>query len=336
MKRTKYIAVITLALFAYAQSSLAEAPAAQKPVTEQLVDTLTKLSSGPHKGFRSNHAKGIMASGTFLPTAQAATITKAVHLQPTSEPIPVTVRFSNATGLPTIADGDPNSRPKGMAIRFNIPGGGITDIVAISVNAFPASTPEDFLGLLNAVAESTPGKPSPTPIESFLGSHPAALSFVKLPKPAPASFASQAFFGVNAFEFTNAKNEVKYGRYRIIPEAQDTALSDDEAAKRPADYLIKELPGRLKTNPAKFKIAVQLANKDDEINDPAIIWPEDREIVELGTLTLDSVMENSQVVEKTIMFNPLTLPDGIAPTNDPVLLARPGAYAVSFGRRLAN
>ena len=336
MKKTNYLAILTLAALSTAQLALADEAVNPKPVTEQLVDTLTKLSNGPHKGFRSNHAKGIMASGTFVPTAQASKVTKAAHLQPSDNLIPVTVRFSNATGVPTIADGDSNARPKGIAIRFTLPDGGLTDIVAISVNAFPAATPEDFLGLLNAVADTKPGTPSPTPIEAFLGSHPAALKFVKMPKPAPASFASQAYFGVNAFEFTNSKNEVRYGRYRILPESQDLYLSDEDANKKPADYLIQELPNRLKANPAKFKIFIQLANKGDEINDPTIVWPDDREVVELGTLTLNSVVENSNVVEKSIMFNPLALPDGIAPTNDPVLLARPGAYAVSFGRRLAN
>jgi catalase len=40
--------------------------------------------------------------------------------------------------------------------------------------------------------------------------------------------------------------------------------------------------------------------------------------------------------EKTTMFNPLTLVDGIEASEDPILLARPGAYAVSYGRRLGQ
>jgi catalase len=31
---------------------------------------------------------------------------------------------------------------------------------------------------------------------------------------------------------------------------------------------------------------------------------------------------------------PVALPDGIAASEDPVLRARPGAYAISFGQRL--
>ena len=38
-------------------------------VAVQLVDTLTELAQGPHKGFRSNHAKGVVVTGSFTPTA---------------------------------------------------------------------------------------------------------------------------------------------------------------------------------------------------------------------------------------------------------------------------
>lgn len=308
-----------------------EAVVPEKPVTEKLVDTLTQLSKGPHKGFRSNHAKGIMAEGTFIPSPKAASLSKAAHLQ--GSPSPALVRFSNATGVPTIADADGNAMPKGMAIRFTLPDGGSTDIVAISVNSFPTATPEEFLGLLNAVAESGPDVPSPTPIETFLATHPAAMKFVSTPKPVPVSFATQPFFGVNAFAFTNAQGETRYGRYRIVPVAGEKYLPEAEASKQTANFLMIELPARLSKEEAKYRILVQLANPGDSINDPTVVWPEDREQVELGVLTLKSAVADSLQAERTIMFNPLALTEGIAPSDDPILLARPGAYAVSFGRR---
>jgi len=303
----------------------------EKPVTEQLVDTLTQLSKGPYKGFRSNHAKGIMAEGTFTPSAEAAKLSKAAHLQGSASP--VLVRFSNATGVPTIADADGNAMPKGMAIRFTLPDGGSTDIVALSVNSFPTATPEEFLGLLNAIADSGPDVPSPKPIETFLATHPAAMKFVSTPKPVPVSFAAQPFFGVNAFAFTNAQGKTRYGRYRILPISAEQYLTAEEAGKQVPDFLMAELPARLNKEEVKYRILVQLANPGDPTNDPTVVWPEDREQVELGVLTLKSAVADSLQVERTIMFNPLALLDGIAPSNDPVLLARPGAYAVSFGRR---
>jgi len=286
-------------------SSLAQADGnTDKPVTEQLVDTLTTLAGGPHKGYRANHAKGIMVSGIFTPASSAAGLSKAPHLQSTSTP--VTVRFSNATGVPNIPDANGNAFPKGLAIRFQLPDGSETDIVSISVNGFPAATPEDFLGLLNAVAASGPGAAKPSPVEQFLGTHPAALKFVSTPKPAPVSFATQAFYGVNAFSFTNARGEIRYGRYQIIPLDGQQSLTE------------------------------QQAEKADVINDPTVVWPDSRPQVELGVLTLKAAIADSQQLEKTLMFNPLLLPDGIAASDDPILLARPATYAVSYGRRLGN
>lgn len=307
---------------------------ADKPVAEQLVDTMTKLAGGPHKGYRANHAKGIMVSGTFTPAISAASLSKAPHLQSVSTP--VTVRFSDATGVPNIPDANGNAFPKGISIRFQLPDGTYTDIVSISVNGFPAATPEDFLGLLNAVAASGPEAPKPSPVEQFLGSHPAALKFVTTPKPAPVSFATQAFYGVNAFSFTNAKGESRYGRYQIIPLLGQQSLTAEEAAKAAPNYLMDELPARLKTAEVKYRLLVQLAEKNDVINDATAIWPDSRPQVELGVLTLKAPLPDSQQVEKKVMFSPLNLPEGIAPSEDPILLARPAAYAVSYGRRLAE
>jgi catalase len=295
-----------------------------KSVAEQTIAHLNRLSGGPHSGMRANHAKGLLVSGSFTPSAGAAAISIAPHFK---ETVPVIVRFSTGTGLPVIADGNPNSRPYGMAIRYTLPQGGVTDFVGISYDGFPVSTPEDFLGLLNALGSTEKS------IDSFLASHPAALAFVRAPKPAPVSFGSQSYFGVHAFEFTNANGESRFGRYRIVPLNGNEFLSEAEAAKRSNDYLIEELPLRLAQGEVKFKLVLQLAEKGDVTNDASIAWPKERAVIELGTLTLSKPVANSRQQEKTLAFNPLILPDGIAPSSDPVLLARPIVYAISVGRR---
>ena len=305
---------------------------AAKPVTEKIVDTLTKLAGGPHAGYRANHAKGIVVLGEFTPAKSAASITKAAHLQKTKSP--VIVRFSDATGVPTIPDADGNAFPKGIAIRFTLPDSTTTDIVSISTNGFPAATPEDFLGLLNAVAASGPDAPKPAPIETFLDTHAAAKTFVTMPKLPPVSFATQGFYGVNAFKFTNAKGETQYGRYRIMPVKGQQFLSADAAKKTTPNYLFEDLPKRLAKKPVQYQLSVQLADKTDNVNDATAVWPDSRKQVLLGTLTLKTVDADGVKFEKATMFNPLTLVDGIEASEDPILLARPAAYAVSYGRRL--
>ena len=307
----KTFTVILSLVFVYAVNSSYAAdmsPDSSKPVTEQLVDTMTQLAHGPYAGFRANHAKGIMTIRKFIPAA----------------------------GVPNLPDADPNASPHGMAIRFTLPDGSETDIVSISANGFPASTPEEFLGFLNAVAASGPGAPKPTPIEQFLGTHPAAQKFAATPRPAPASFATLAFYGVNAFRFTNAKGESRYGRYRIMPAAGEHSLTEQQAAKASPNYLMDELPARLKKGKVKFNILVQLAEKDDVINDDTVVWPDSRSLVKLGTLSLDKVLPNSAEMEKTFMYSPLNLTDGIDASDDPILNARPAAYAISFGRRFGG
>lgn len=331
---TKPILLSLSLLAAGTAGAYAADDAAAKPVTEQLVDTMTKLAGGPHAGYRANHAKGIVTTGEFTPAASAATITKASFMH--GQPTPVVVRFSDATGVPDMADADGNGFPKGMAIRFQLPEGAYSDMVLISINGFPSATPEDFLGLLNAVAASGPDAPKPSPVEQYLGAHPAALKFVTTPKPSPVSFATQAFYGVNAFKFTNANGETHYGRYRVEPLAGQHFLSKADTEKAAANYLMDELPSRLKQGAVQYRIALQVAEEGDAVNDPTQLWPETRKIVELGTLTIDAMHADGSKFEKSTMFNPLALVDGIAPSADPILLARPGAYAVSYGRRLGS
>ncbi|MBV8469295.1 MAG: catalase family peroxidase [Pelomonas sp.] len=321
------VAALLMAAPTYAD----DAPAADStPLPVALVNALNKLSGGPHAGYRANHAKGVMVTGTFTPAAGARALSKAPQFL---RPVPVTVRFSNGTGVPTLPDADPHASPHGMAIRFQLPKGATTDIVGISANGFPVATPEDFLALLQAIAASGPDAAKPTPVEQFLGSHPAALKFVTTPRPAPESFATLAFYGVNAFKFTNAKGASSYIRYQILPAAGEHGLSDEAAAKAAPDYLMDELPARVAKVPVKFKLLAQLAKEGDKVDDPTAVWPETNRVVELGTISLTKAVTDQAAEQKRILFNPVSLPAGIEPSADPVLAMRFPAYAVSFGQR---
>jgi catalase len=326
------IAISSL-LFAILSSSASADDASSKSVVEQIVDAQTTLAKGPYKGLRVNHNKGIVVTGSFIPSTSAASITKAAHLQNT--PSKVTVRFSNAGGVPTIEDTNPNANPRGIAIRFELPDGSITDIVSLSINAFPVSTPEAFLEFLNARIATKPDSPKPTLVEKMVAATPSLQKFIAIPKPFPVSFATHNYFGINAFEFTNSQGEKHYVRYQIVPMNGQELLNADEVAKAKPNYLFEELPQRLKKGEAKFRLLAQVAAKDDVVNDPTVVWPNDRKLVELGIISLKAPVADNAAAEKTLAFNPLILLDGIAPSEDPVLLARPGAYAVSVGRKLA-
>jgi catalase len=288
---------------------------------------------GPHPGFRPAHAKGLMLRGTFTPAPNATSLTKAPHI--TRASTPVTVRFSNSTGLPNIPDNAPDANPRGLAIRFNLAEHAHTDIVSHSTDGFPTRDGAEFLEFLKAAGASGPEVPSPKPIERFLGEHPTALKFVQTPKPFPSSLARETYFGVTAFRFTNAQGESKYGRYRIVPEAGNDYLTDDAVSRLHADHHSEELAHRVKQNPIRFKILVQMAAPGDITDDATIHWPEDRELVELGTLELSSVVEDTLVEQKQIIFDPIPRVDGIEPSADPLLELRAAIYLLSGRERRA-
>lgn len=290
---------------------------------------------GQHPGFRPAHAKGAMLSGTFTPSPTAASLTRAPQAMRPSTP--VLVRFSNSTGLPLIPDNNPNANPRGLAIRFQLAEHVHTDIVSHSTDGFPTHTGQEFLELLRAAAASDPSKPgpSPSPIEAFLGTHPAALAFVQTPKPSPSSFARETYFGVTAMRFTNKDGVSRYGRYRVVPDAGNDFLNDAIAAAKGPDYLFDELAERIAKEPIKFRILVQLANEGDVVDDTTIHWPEDREVVELGALTLNQPVADSAHEQKTIIFDPIPRVDGIEPSDDPLLELRAAIYLISGRRRRA-
>jgi catalase len=299
---------------------------------EQLLQQFDILF-GLHPGFRPAHAKGLLLTGTFKASSNASTLTRAPHV--TGESTPVTVRFSDSTGLPLIPDNDPNADPRGLAIRFNLAEHVHTDIVSHSTDGFPTRTGQEFLEMLQAVVASSSSKESPSPIEKFLGTHPAALAFVQTPKPAPASFATESYFGVTAMRFTNRQGVSRYGRYRIVPEAGVHHLTPDEAKSKDADFLFNEIKQRIESGAVRFRILVQLASDGDIVDDATVHWPEDREILELGTLSLTDVARDNAQEQKKIIFDPIARVEGIEPSDDPLLELRAAVYLLS-GRRRRN
>jgi catalase len=286
---------------------------------------------GLHPGFRPAHAKGIMLTGTFTPTPGAQTLTKAPHIA--RESTPVTVRFSNSTGLPELPDSAPDANPRGLAVRFNLAEHVHTDIVGHSTDGFPARDGYQFLELLRAAASSGPDVPSPKPIEIFLGSHPAALAFVQTPKPFPTSLATESYFSVTAFEFTNAAGEKKFGRYRILPVAGESYFSDDQVAKIAPSYHFDEIVERVAGAPIRFTIRVQVAAEGDTVDDATVHWPESREQVEFGTLELTHAVADTPHQQKHIIFDPIPRVDGIEASADPLLELRAAIYLLSGRRR---
>jgi catalase len=300
-----------------------------KSLAQQIFDTMQQAGAKP--GYRTAHAKGIVCQGTFAPSKEAATLSKAAHFQRAS--VPVIVRFSNAAPDPSTPDNSPNAGPRGIAIQFNLPDGGKTDIVSLSHNGFAVGTGEDFLALEKAVVATNPSQPHPWPIEAFLGAHPLALKFVQESQVIPVSYGTLGYFSNNAFIFVNKDGVKQAGRYKILPDAGLHNLSDAEAKTKSANFLAEELRTRLKTGPVKFRLVVQLANPGDPTNDGSLVWPDDRRTIDVGTLSITSVVADSDAAQKALVFFPTTLTDGIELSDDPLPSLRTSVYVLSFAHR---
>ncbi len=298
---------------------------------QQLLDALDALF-GLHAGFRPAHAKGLMCSGTFKPSAQAAGLTRAPHANRTSTP--VTVRYSNSTGLPNIPDNDPaNSGPRGFAVRFHLADHVHTDVVAHSTNGFPVRTGEEFLQFLQAAAAAGAGRPET--MGAFLGAHPNAKRFVEAPKPVPTSFAREAFFAVTAFKFANAAGVSRYGRFRIRPELGTQYLSNEEAAAKSANVLFDEIGPRLAQGPIALAVLVQVAESGDDVTDASVPWPDSRTEVPFGTITLAARADDQEPDRRKIIFDPNPRVNGIDSAGDPLTDVRSDVYLLSGRRRRA-
>jgi catalase len=322
------IVPFTLSLL-FAPSAFAQNDTNQKSTPAGLVDALNGVF-GKQTDNRAVHAKGIVLEGKFTPSPDAATLSKAPHLQDTA--VPVTVRFSDFAGVPAIPDTDPNASPRGMAVKFHLPDGSDSDLVAHSYNGFPTATADEFQQLLIALAASGPDAPKPTPLEKFFETHPIAKTFLTSEKPAPVSFGTLPYFGVNGFKFTNAKGDVTYVRYRLEPEGGAQYLTKDQLAAAGPNYLMDEIRKRVGEGPVRFKYLAQVAEQGDKLDDPSIAWPDNRKTVELGVIEIDKVDPDSDAAQRALLFIENAVPPGIEP-EDPMINARSAAYAVSFARR---
>ena len=301
-------------------------------LSRAVLATFDNANGGGHPGFRAAHAKGVLLTGTFSPAPEAASLTRAPHVQRPSTP--VSVRFSDFAGIPAVRDNDPQgASPRGFAVRFHLDDHVHTDIVGHSTDNFPTRTAEELMEFLKALIATHPSDRRPNAIEQFLAAHPAAMAFVQTPKPIPTSFARESFFAVSAFKFTNAEHVSRFGRYRILPLAGNEYLDDAAAAAMGGNFLIEEIQQRAAKGPVRFRIVVQLAQAGDVTDDATIRWPETRPQIAFGEIALTTVAPDNAAEQQRIIFDPIPRVDGIEPSADPLFEPRANVYLLSGRRR---
>jgi catalase len=295
----------------------------------RLTDGLEEVN-GVHPGFRRNHAKGVGVSGFFESNGNGARLSKAVVFRPGR--VPVIGRFSLSGGQPYGADKPDIVR--GLGLEFSLPDGELWRTALINRPVFPVRTPEAFYEqLIASKPDPRTGLPDQAKMAAFLARHPETVQALTVFKSQPFSsrFENSTFYGLNAFRFIDAAGASIPVRWLLTPELPYEAPSAPETQDK--NYLFDALIAAIHRQPLRWRLIVIIGQPGDPTNDATIAWPKEREKVDVGSVTLERVESEETSAATTINFDPLVLPTGIAPSDDPLLSARSAVYAQSFTRR---
>jgi catalase len=286
---------------------------------------------GVHSGFRRNHAKGVGVSGFFESNGNGVRLSEAGVFRPGR--VPVIGRFSLGGGQPDVAD-TPDA-VRGLGLQFSLPDGELWRTAMVNLPVFLVRTPEAFAELLIASKpDPNTSKPDPTTIQAFFARHPESVKALAVIKgqPVASEFGNSTFHGLNAFRFINSAGDSIPVRWLMTPMQPFQAASAG-SAPQDKNFLFDALIAAIHRQPLQWRLVVIIGQPGDPTNDASIAWPAERQQVDVGTLTLDRVESDGTSAAADINFDPLVLPAGIKPSDDPLLSARSAVYAQSFRRR---
>jgi catalase len=300
----------------------------QRLTPDKVVDALAP-PTGVSLGHRRNHAKGICFTGSFEANGAGSALSKAEVL--VRGQYPAVGRFNLGT-----ADADaPDAtvRVRGMGLRISPPGGQEWRMAMINAPIFAVSTPQGFYGLLVASASKDPNA-----MKTFAGAHPEFGPFGAWATQGTwtGSYAEERYNGLDAFLFVDSSGHEHAVRWSLVPAAQATPVSPEALATRGPDFLEQEITDRVRSGPVRWTIAVTVANPGDPTADPTKAWPDDRQTLEVGTLTVQKIEPERDGPCREINFDPTVLPPGIEVSDDPFPAARSSAYRVSYDLRTAE
>lgn len=316
--------VVIAGLFLYAGGWLT--PHALTPAA--MVNTFEHLD-GKHPGFRRNHAKGVCITGYFESNGEGQALSKAQIFRPGR--VPIVGRFALAGGMPFAADTAHTVRS--LAILFKQPDGEEWRTGMINIPVFLVNTPQDFHDfMLVSSPDPHTGKVDQTAMNAFLAKHPETAAALKVigSHPFSSGFADSPYYGLNAFRFVNAKDESTPVRWWIKP---DQTFEADNSATTDKNYLFDAVITKIHSGPLRWHLILTVGQPGDPTAEAAISWPEDRKQIDAGTLVIDAIESEDTSPTRDITFDPLVLPAGISPSDDPLLSARSASYSQSFRRR---
>ena len=142
----------------------------------------------------------------------------------------MTVRWSNAGGNAAVPDPKPDIR--GMAVKFHLPDGTVTDLLGQTSPRFPTDDPEEFVALTEASerAADVPAVPGPAPEHAAVdrGRSLRARSIARR-----HSFAEVTFYPIHAYGWLAADGTPHLGALHLParPRPRRTGSSSGSRAR---------------------------------------------------------------------------------------------------------
>jgi catalase len=320
-----------IAVFAYTGGWLSPARLTQTKMVAAI-----QAGTGDHPGFRRAHAKGMCISGWFDSSGAAVPWSKAAVFA--QGRVPLIGRVALASGMPSQSDASVPVRS--MALRFIQSDGvewrtGMNNIPVFVVNSAAAF----YEQAVASKPDPATGKPDPAAMGAFLSRHPEtarAFGLIGMHPPA-AGFAGETFNSLNAFVLVNAAGTRVPVRWAVVPMqpavVQASSPDDDSAAPPEKNRLFDDFIVQVHEHPLRWRLVITLGQPQDPTADATLPWPEDRQRVDAGIVTIDQVSSEDNGACGWINFDPLVLPPGIEASDDPLLSARSSVYARSFTLR---
>jgi catalase len=320
------IPVMIVALYVWCAGWLSPRPSAPRIVNA------FEATTTPHAGFRRNHAKGVCVTGYFESNGEGEAVSRASVFAPGR--YPVVGRLSIPGGDPGQEDG--TGALHSFALRTVLPHGEEWRLAMNSVPIFAVRTPQALFEQLKADArDPQTGRPDPAKIQAFLDSHPEVRAFDRFVDQHPPSsrYDNATYYGISAFRMTDAHGVHRFVRWEVVPDNPYRPVDAQE--RRDPDFLSFDLMRQLANGPLRWHLMLNVAMPGDTIDDSTRQWAKspNRQRIDAGMFVIDRAQTQIDGPCRDIVFDPTILPDGIAPSSDPLLAARSSTYHVSFERR---
>ncbi|MFD1928005.1 catalase [Sporosarcina siberiensis] len=292
----------------------------EEEIAKETVDAIEKIV-GISPGYRRVHAKGISFNAVFEPSGMASSLTTASHLQ--KEKTSVIVRFSHTFSSPERYEA--LVPIKGMAVHFLLPNNQFTVLTMVNVPVFITKTPEAFINLLKVMSkDSLTGRVKFEKLrKSFEWS---TIPKVLLSLKPVASFSTETYHALHTYYLIGSNGEKQAVRFKWVPIINESL---EKSSLKHGD-LEKEIATKLDKMPIRFRLILQLATSEDPIEDPSVEWPDERQTIDAGLLTLKEVIADGA---EDLVFDPTVVTEGIECSEDPVLQFRSSVYKESALRR---